>query len=531
MSVLITEDLRARILELDEVAKKVHKIDDVETGIQNKAVFYTDGGFRTASHILNAPPAVGGYGLFGYTYYEAEPRKGHGTSGFTPTNVGLLNHDQLGRPFSELKIKPEKVTVRSYIQAMGGTYDCKSNNTAEVSGILAALRIINDLGITEAFIKTDSKYALYGLTEYCRKWSLNGWKKSDGEQVANVAQWKEIYKFYTDLLDSGVKINVAWVKGHLDSKGNVEADKLAGMSMNSCVNENGTIEVATVIDPADMWNPRVASHPLITESKLYYDNIDTGNEIAGLNFYYTGDPKKLEDDMFGKPSSDSMMACVALKEQDPVLQCIYDTCAHFKHYNNMLVFVSRIDLAFRPVNYQLIKQYGITALRKDIHSMMIMLPCKTPLIRQMTNQNHGESGMNEMRMLRDLLLTFIDNSIYTSPQVVVNDITDIIYKTVETKKKTTIEPVFESTDKSIVVPVVWEHPVHGKVLDKLTLTEAINTPRFRHFKHFTGLSNLKVFVITITNSQAGYKHYTVVSSDDGYGIWAGVYANSVTVLD
>lgn len=531
MSVLITEDLRAKILELDEVAKKVHKVEDIELTIQNKAVFYTDGGFRTASHLLTAPPAVGGYGLFGYLYYETDPRKGHGTSGFTPTTVGLLNHDQLGKPFSEKKLNPVKVTVRSYIQAMGGTYDCKSNNTAEVSGILAALRIINDLGITEAIIKTDSKYALYGLTEYCKKWSLNGWRKADGEPVANVNQWKEIYKFYTDLLDTGVVINVVWVKGHLDSKGNVEADKLAGMSMNSCVNENGTIEVATVIDPSDMWNPTIKAHPLITESKLYYDNLDTGNEIAGLNFYYTADPKKLEDDMFGKPSSDAMMACIALKEKDPVLQCIYDTCAHFKHYNSMLVFVSRIDLAFRPVNYQLIKEYGMTALRKDIHSMIITLPCKTPLIRQMTNQNHGEAGMNEMRKLRDLLLSFLDNSIYTAPGLVVNDVTDIVYKTVETKKKTTIEPIFGTNDKSIEVPVVWEHPVHGKVTDKLLLTEAINTPRFRHFKHFTNLNNLKVLVITATQSQMGYAHYTVVSSDEGYGIWAGVYANTVTVLD
>lgn len=532
MSVLITDDLRTRVLELDEVAKKVHKIEDIDITTQNKAVFYTDGGYRSASHILVAPPSVGGYGLFGYMYYDAEPRKGHGTQGFTPTPAGLLNHDQLGRPFGEARIKPTKVTVRSYFQAMGAAFDCKSNNTAEVSAILAALRIISDLNITYAVIKTDSKYALYGLTEYCAKWSKNGWRKADGEPVANVVQWKEVYKFYTDLLDSGCTIVCEWVKGHKDSKGNVEADRLAGMSMNSCVNSNESIEFATVIDPAEAWNPKVVSHPLVTEAKLYYDNLDTGNEIAGLHFYYTADPKKLEDDMFGKPSSDAMMACIALKEPEPVLQCIYDTCAHFKHYNNMLVFVGRIDLAFRPVNYQLIKQYGIGALRKDIHSMAISLPCKTPLIRQMSNQNHGEAGMNEMRKLRDMLLSYLDRSIYTTPGVVVNDVTAVVYHPpVEVKKKMVIEPVMANTDKSITVPVIWEHPVNGKVLDQLVLTEAVNTPRFRHFKHFTNLPDLKVMVVTVTNSTAGYSHYTIISSAEGYGIWAGVYSNGVTILD
>lgn len=531
MSVLITEEQRARVKELDAIAQKVHKVEDIETTIPNKAVFYTDGGFRGPTHILVAPPPVGGYGLFGYLYYEHEPRKGHGTQGFTPTTAGLLNNDQLGKPFGESKIKPVKVTVRSYIMAMGAANDCKSNNTAEVSGILAALRIINDLNITEALIKTDSKYALYGLTEYCRKWSLNGWRKADGEPIANIAQWKEVYRFYTDLLDAGVKITVEWVKGHLDSKGNTEADKLAGMSMNTCTNMKETIEVSTIIDPSCAWNPKIDTHPLITESKLYYDNIDSGNEIAGMHFYYTADPKKLEDDMFGKPSSDAMMACIALKETDPVLQCIYDTCAHFKHYNNMLVFVSRIDLAFRPMNYQLIQQYGIKSFRKDPHSMSIWLPCKTPIIRQMTNQNHGEAGMNEMRAIRDLLLSYMDKSIFTAPRVVVNDVTNIFYKTVEVKKKETIEPTFSNADKSIKVPVIWEHPVHGKVLDQLLLTEAINTPRFRHFKHFTKMNNVKVMVITVTKSEAGYSHYTLISSDDGFGIWAGVYANDVTVLD
>lgn len=530
MSVLVPDNLRARVRELDELAKKTHKIEDIDITTQNKAVFYTDGGYRQASHLLVAPPAVGGYGLFGYMYYDAEPRKGHGTQGFTPTPAGLLNHDQLNRPFGEARIPVSKVVVRSYLQAMGATFACKSNNTAEVSALLAALRIINDLNITYAVIKTDSKYALYGLTEYCEKWSRNGWRKADGEPVVNKTEWQEIYKFYTDLKDSGVEIIVEWVKGHKDSKGNVEADKLAGLSMNSCVNSNGTIEQMAVTDPAEMWNVKVESHPLVTESKLYYDNMDVSNHIAGLHFYYTGDPKKLEDDMFGKPSSDSMMACIALKEPEPVLQCIYDTCADFKHFNDKLVFVGRIDLAFRPVNYQLIQQYGIGALRRDIHSMMIKLPCLTPIIRQMSNQNHGEAGMNEMRHLRDLLLTFIDKSIYTTPRMVVNDVTDYIYHEVEVKKKMVMEPLMANTEKSVTVPVAWEHPVHGRVLDQLILTEAVNAPRFRHFKHFTNLSDLKVLVVTSTNSDAGYSHYTIVSSSEGYGIWCGVYANQVMVL-
>lgn len=525
---ILKPEHQSKIEELALAAQKVHKVD-METVGAPKAVFYTDGGYRMPSHVLCDPPAVGGFGLFGYFYYDCEPRKGHGHSGFAPTTCGLLNNDQLGGPFGEALLPVRKVSVINYIEAMGGSYDCNSNNSAEVDGIYAALKIIKDTGIKEALIKSDSRYALHGVWVGCDRWSTNGWINAKGQPIPNIDLWKRVYSLFKELRDAGVKVHGEWVKGHLDSKGNVEADRLAGMSMNAVVNNesDGRLDI---VDPGDQWNPKVVTHPFITESKLYYDNMDISNEYNGHHFYYLGDPKKLEDDMFGKASSDAMMAVIALPTVEPVLNSLYEACSQFKHYNKMGVFVARIDLAFRPANYYLIANRGTGYFRRNPRFDEVWLPCKTPVIRRMSNQNHGNTGMMEMRMLRDTLIRYMDGSIVSAPGTVVTDITEQLYRKVEKKKKEVTEFRFEATDKVLSVDIEWDSDLHGILKDRLDLAEAVNIPRLRHFKHFAELEGLKVSIITERIGTLGYNYTLVIQSNVGYGIWSGVYANKKILI-
>lgn len=525
---LIQADHIAQIVTLEEKAIKTHKLEGGVISDNRKAVFYSDGGYRMATHLRTAPPPVGGYGLFGFLWVPGKPKKGHGCSGFTPTDCGLVNNYELGKEFGDAKVTPTEVTVVAYMESMGATFDCASNNVAEVEGIYAALSIAKQLDIKDILIISDSRYALQGLWKHCANWCEQGWLK-EGKPRPNAAMWERVYTLFKELQDKGVVIKGEWVKGHQDNKGNIEADRLAGLSMNACTN-GITDFVMTVTDPSDQWNPKVNIHPMITESRFYYDAMDDTNIYNGHSFFYMADPKKLDEDQYGKASSDMMMTCLAMRNPDPVLQTLWNTCSAFKHYNKLSVFIGRLDLALRPANYQQILVRGLDWFRSNPHRIEIQLPCKTPILRQMPTLNHGNSGMAEMRSLRDMLVSFMDGKAYDFPHHVVNDVTDQIYKTVTTKKGDVLEPVMAVNDKTLNLDVTWDSPQYGRMKDKVSLAEAVAVPRFRHFKHFTTLTDLKCYVITVREGIAGYRYFFIVSTSDAVGIWAGVYSNRKTLL-
>ncbi len=58
-------------------------------------------------------------------------------------------------------------------------------------------------------------------------WQSNGWQTSDGNPVANTAQWKELLKLAHR---SGKPLEMKWIKGHKKSIHNKAADKLAKQS-------------------------------------------------------------------------------------------------------------------------------------------------------------------------------------------------------------------------------------------------------------------------------------------------------------
>ena len=95
----------------------------------------------------------------------------------------------------------------------------QSNQTGELYAILRALKAVpRDQALT---IRTDSMYAVSGLTSYLKKWEDQGWmyNKHAGLFKALTA-WVRYRSNITE---------IAWVKGHSGVRGNEEADKLAGL--------------------------------------------------------------------------------------------------------------------------------------------------------------------------------------------------------------------------------------------------------------------------------------------------------------
>lgn len=95
-----------------------------------------------------------------------------------------------------------------------------TNQVAELFAILAALRAIpSSIPIT---IRTDSSYALKACSVWMSGWKANGWRRANGQPLANLKLMKE--------LDRTISIRRAslkweWVKGHSGNKLNELADK------------------------------------------------------------------------------------------------------------------------------------------------------------------------------------------------------------------------------------------------------------------------------------------------------------------
>ena len=94
----------------------------------------------------------------------------------------------------------------------------QSNNTGELHAILHAITSVpKDMALT---IKTNSMYAVLGLTTYLEKWEDQGWMYLKHPELFKcITVWVRYCSNTTEIV---------WVKGYNGIRGNMEADKLAG---------------------------------------------------------------------------------------------------------------------------------------------------------------------------------------------------------------------------------------------------------------------------------------------------------------
>ena len=96
-----------------------------------------------------------------------------------------------------------------------------TNNRMELKAVIEALNhaiSMNDV----VQIYTDSSYVQKGIKEWILNWKKNGWRSSNKRPVKNQDLWQEL-----DTLNSSLKVEWFWVKGHAGHPGNERADFLA----------------------------------------------------------------------------------------------------------------------------------------------------------------------------------------------------------------------------------------------------------------------------------------------------------------
>lgn len=116
-------------------------------------------------------------------------------------------------------------------------YGEQTNQRAELQAIEAALDVVQDelksgKDVKPYSIATDSKYSIDSLTKWGQNWRSNGWKTSNGGNVAN----RDVIEKCLDSIDNinkeyaskGLgKFEFEHVKGHSGIDGNEKADRLA----------------------------------------------------------------------------------------------------------------------------------------------------------------------------------------------------------------------------------------------------------------------------------------------------------------
>ena len=103
---------------------------------------------------------------------------------------------------------------------ISGSENNTTNNRMELMATIMALKKIKKK--SEIIIYTDSRYVKDGITEWIKKWKLNGWKSSNKKPVKNKDLWIKL-----DNSCQKHKIFWKWVKAHAGNKLNNLVDQLA----------------------------------------------------------------------------------------------------------------------------------------------------------------------------------------------------------------------------------------------------------------------------------------------------------------
>jgi len=104
---------------------------------------------------------------------------------------------------------------------ISGNYPNTTNNRMELMAIIEAIDYLDGKSI---LIRTDSMYAINGIT----KWMYN-WKKSNWIGVKNIDLFQRLYD-----LNTRNDVQYEWVKGHSGNEGNEMADYEARKAAMEC---------------------------------------------------------------------------------------------------------------------------------------------------------------------------------------------------------------------------------------------------------------------------------------------------------
>lgn len=90
----------------------------------------------------------------------------------------------------------------------------KTNNRAELLGMLKGLQKVLEFNINSIKIYSDSIYTIKSITEWIKNWKKNGWKTANKQPVKNDDLIKAIDIYYNQLLSKCNNVIIEHVYSH-----------------------------------------------------------------------------------------------------------------------------------------------------------------------------------------------------------------------------------------------------------------------------------------------------------------------------
>lgn len=508
-----------------------------ETDGALKAVIYTDGGYK--QH-LN----LGSWAIHGYTFTDETPKQGTGHKSAYLTNRGYLTQTIINDkkiPEEEVK-RLSNITIQEYVSSFGSLLPPVTNNVAELQAMINALQFTYDKGVSHALLRLDSKYAMDNYQAQMDKWKANGWIKSDGQPVANQGLWEKAMALRDMLKETGQKVEMQWVKGHSNEPGNETVDKFCTRAMLAAA--NGTPVEYKQISPAKgFWTRKTERSRMLNQPHWYFHalNRDGIQTADGRFVYYSGfsgkggaqkdgDDKKEVDpiELFGKRVSDARFSIAYLKNPDPVMEHLRETCIEMAQGRYLGLMVGELRNILASNHYLDIEEFGTKLLKRDHSRLRLSNPLSADndvlLTREIRPARLAYMAIDTINALERVLQQHIEQPNQGAMRS--TDITDILYETDDSKKKQVVKlkSHISNTSRSLDVKAGYAVRADDHKDFTLKLTLGLDLPD-RNTLAALASEGVKAWVVTWPESSEAIRYATIIESEGDIGLWCAAYSN------
>ena len=488
----ILEALKSNKLEYDDVKDKIC------------AVIYTDGG------ALLKPDKVAGCGAHGYFYLD-EPVKSNSSS---PKGYPTKNGYETGKV-----VAPDyKVNVLTYFDYRRGLGE-KTNNFAELSAGLFAMRLMRELDIKKFLIRSDSEYFVKPVNGQLSKWDAADYI-SNGKELANKELWEAIHEVWQEIRGNG---SLTWVKAHNGEIGNTWADMNASMAINMELHPKYNQEEHWVHKtPKEFWDRAHTMSPLFTEKRLILHSEGNDGNVYFQCSLGSQWPNNEADrrSFIGKRIADTCISVVILAEPEPVIEMISEFCRDVSNMDGLVY--GRLDLMTQGTLYHQIKETNTLTLRHN--GKMIKTAGDVEVLSELKPARLSWRLAQQFEWIADYLVQFVKHQQEgeESPHFKVANITNNLFKIKDTKKDT----VYELKSDAVNNEVVECKTVMNDKPTTLTLTMNVDIPSRMDLQRM-GKHCPDVFLMYWSDDDKSDLLYyaTIFRIGDEYGLWTSAYSN------
>lgn len=508
------------------------------------AVIYTDGGEHQN---------MAGAGIHGYLFNDLHTVRYSKVpaiitpSGYEPKPSGAQLKDESYNPtYKEWDVS---VSLRDTKTAVASGADIKIIDgwlplpgcTSQYAELAAFLWLFEQTEFTfeHLIVHTDSNYLVKGIYEHLKQWIKRGWKKRDGMPIANPEQWAKINEIVNspDFSESRVE-KIAAHKGHY---GNECADRNATMARYMAANRyNGCKIIISDVHDFDYWEPVKDFPPLASQKWLvsFNERIRDKSEIDGevYNHYFFADHTKENSrpDLLAKFISDANYCLYLCKDRISFVDDIIDkhkemlwrdTCEMYQSELVNLVNMTNLQM---PKNLWEIKRGPSGAMGLSEDRCELKGAKAENVISHVINPPKLSYRVEEYELQhREIIQSYLSKSgrrftgddNFRPFNIVVNDITDILYDDAVDKKGNVSGKVLSDVYGQVTRMLDFHvhHPYSDKTA-KVILTSKEDLPER---SLLTKIKDMNPKVSIITWIHTGYKinYGTLVEYDDGIALW------------